>query len=150
MTSGVIVIIIFQIEWWPLVTDGNISIIVIVTVRLEHYKSSVFLVCLYADYQPIPSFNDSMALLNINNSNPLLHNNDLCHHQIIILLIVVNDAAPCFTCHKIRKVSVRNVKFFQLSNPNKVEFQNLTKLGNAHEIIDYNFPTIGYSLSYYL
>ena len=39
--------------------------------------------------------NDEMALPNINNGNPLHHNNDLCPHQIVILLEVVNDAAPC-------------------------------------------------------
>ena len=37
--------------------------------------------------------NDAMALLNINNGNPLCHNDDLCPHQIIILLEVVNYAA---------------------------------------------------------
>ena len=38
--------------------------------------------------------NDAMALPNINNGNPLRHNDDLCRHQIVILLKVVNDAAP--------------------------------------------------------
>ena len=38
--------------------------------------------------------NDAKALLNINNDNPLRHNEDLCRHQIVILLEVVNDAAP--------------------------------------------------------
>ena len=38
--------------------------------------------------------NDAMALPNINNGNPLCHNDYLCRHQIIILLEVVNDAAP--------------------------------------------------------
>ena len=45
--------------------------------------------------------NDTMALPNINNGNPLRHNEDLCRHPIIILLEVVNDAAPC-------KVEVEN------------------------------------------
>ena len=35
-------------------------------------------------------FNDAMALLNINNGNPLYHNDDLCRHRIVILLEVVN------------------------------------------------------------
>ena len=35
--------------------------------------------------------NDAMALPNINNGNPLRHNDDLYHHQIVILLEVVND-----------------------------------------------------------
>ena len=38
--------------------------------------------------------NDGMALPNINNGNPLRHNDDLCRHPIVILLEVVNDAAP--------------------------------------------------------
>ena len=38
--------------------------------------------------------NDAMALTNINNGNPLCHNDNLCHHQIVILLEVVNDATP--------------------------------------------------------
>ena len=38
--------------------------------------------------------NDAMALRNINNGNLLCHNDDLCRHQIIILLEVVNDAVP--------------------------------------------------------
>ena len=37
--------------------------------------------------------NDAMALPNINNSNLSRHNDDLCCHQIIIVLEVVNDAA---------------------------------------------------------
>ena len=39
--------------------------------------------------------NDAMVLPNINNGNPLHHNDDLCRHPIVILLEVVNDAAPC-------------------------------------------------------
>ena len=39
--------------------------------------------------------NDAMALPNINNGNPLRHNDYLCCHQMVILLEVVNDAAPC-------------------------------------------------------
>ena len=38
--------------------------------------------------------NDAMALPYINNGNPLRHNDDLCCPQIVILLQVVNDAAP--------------------------------------------------------
>ena len=38
--------------------------------------------------------NDAMALPNINNGNPLRHYDDLCCHQIVILLEVVNGAAP--------------------------------------------------------
>ena len=41
-------------------------------------------------------FNDAMALPNINNGNPLNHNDDLCRHRIVILLEVVNDAAPWY------------------------------------------------------
>ena len=37
--------------------------------------------------------NDAMALPNIINGIPVRHNDDLCCHQIIILLEVVNDAA---------------------------------------------------------
>ena len=40
--------------------------------------------------------NDAMALPNINNGNPLCHNDDLCRHRIVILLEVVNDAAPWY------------------------------------------------------
>ena len=40
--------------------------------------------------------NDAMALTNINNGNPLCHNDNLCHHQIVILLEVVNDATPWY------------------------------------------------------
>ena len=37
-----------------------------------------------------------MALRNISDADPLRHNDDECHHQIIILFKVVNDAvAPC-------------------------------------------------------
>ena len=36
-----------------------------------------------------------MALPNINNGNPLCHNDDLSRHGMVILLEVVNDAAPC-------------------------------------------------------
>ena len=39
--------------------------------------------------------NDAMALPNINNGNPLHQNDDLCRHQIVILLEVDNDATPC-------------------------------------------------------
>ena len=38
--------------------------------------------------------NDAMALPNINNGNLLCHNDDLYRHQIVILLEVINDAAP--------------------------------------------------------
>ena len=38
--------------------------------------------------------NDAMALPNINIGNPLRHNDDLCCHQIVILLEVINDATP--------------------------------------------------------
>ena len=38
--------------------------------------------------------NDAMALPSINNGNPLRHNDNLCRHQIVILLEVVIDAAP--------------------------------------------------------
>ena len=42
--------------------------------------------------------NDAMVLPNINNGNPSRHNDDLCGHQIVILLEVVNDPAPCWKC----------------------------------------------------
>ena len=35
-----------------------------------------------------------MALPNINNGDPLYHNDDFCRHTIVISLEVVNDAAP--------------------------------------------------------
>ena len=38
--------------------------------------------------------NDAMALPNINNGNLLHYNDNLCRHPIVILLEVVNDAAP--------------------------------------------------------
>ena len=38
--------------------------------------------------------NNAMALPNINNGNPLHHNDDLYRHPIVILLEVINDAAP--------------------------------------------------------
>ena len=43
---------------------------------------------------------NAMALGNINNGNPLCHNDDLCRHQIVILLEDVKDAAPYHDiCH---------------------------------------------------
>ena len=39
-------------------------------------------------------FNDAMELLNINNGNLLRHNDNLCRHRMVILLEVINDAAP--------------------------------------------------------
>ena len=42
----------------------------------------------------ISRYNGAMALPYINNGNLLRHNDDLCHHQIVILLQVINDAAP--------------------------------------------------------
>ena len=42
--------------------------------------------------------NDAMALPNINNSNLLRHNDDLCRHPIVILLELINDTAPWFLC----------------------------------------------------
>ena len=77
VTVYVIVIVIFKIQWRPLVTDAKISVIII---GIYRYKSSVL--------------NDTMVLRNINNGNPLHHNDDLFRHQIIILLEVVNDSAP--------------------------------------------------------
>ena len=95
MTSDVIVI--FLIEWRPLVTNRNISVIVIVTVRLDRYKLSVILICQFKPITEIERIlNNATALPNINNSNPLRHNDDLCRHPIVILLEVVNDAAPCY------------------------------------------------------
>ena len=38
--------------------------------------------------------NDGLALSNFTDSNPLRHD-DKYRHQIIILIQVVNDAAPC-------------------------------------------------------
>ena len=68
----VIVIVIFKTEWRNLFTDAK---------KMTEIEQIL---------------NDTMALLNINNGNPLCHNDDLCCHQIIILLEVVNDAAPWF------------------------------------------------------
>ena len=42
--------------------------------------------------------NDAMGLPNINNGDPLHHNDDVCRHQIVILLEVVNDATPGLKC----------------------------------------------------
>ena len=41
-----------------------------------------------------------MTLPIINNGNPSHHNDDLCRHQIVILLEAVNDAAPCLLVDK--------------------------------------------------
>ena len=38
--------------------------------------------------------NNGRTLWNITDGNPLCQNDDKCHHQIIILVKVVNDAAP--------------------------------------------------------
>ena len=39
--------------------------------------------------------NDGFALQNITDGNPFHHNADWYHHQIVIFIQVVNDAAPC-------------------------------------------------------
>ena len=39
-------------------------------------------------------FNDGRPFWNINDVNPLHQNDDKCHHQIVIIAQVVNDAAP--------------------------------------------------------
>ena len=43
-----------------------------------------------------PLIKNGKALRNINYVNQLLHNDDECRHQIVILVHVVNDDAPCF------------------------------------------------------
>ena len=63
------------------------------TSKLKNDESSVIFGIKMMEIDRI--LNDAMALLNINNGNLLRHNDDLCHHQIVILLEVVNDAAPC-------------------------------------------------------
>ena len=40
--------------------------------------------------------NDDMALRNIYDADPLRHNDDEYRHPIVILVKVVNDAAPCY------------------------------------------------------
>ena len=45
-------------------------------------------------------FNDDMALRNIYDADPLRHNDDEYHDQIVILVYVINDAAPCCTWSK--------------------------------------------------
>ena len=42
--------------------------------------------------------NDTMTLPNINNGNPLRHNDDLCYHPIIILLEVKKWRRPLLGC----------------------------------------------------
>ena len=42
-----------------------------------------------------PLFNNSKALHNMNDVNPLGHNDEVWHHQIIIFVNVVNGPAPC-------------------------------------------------------
>ena len=71
VTLYIIVIVIIKTEWRNLVTDAKNAVII----RLDLY-------------------NYTMALPNINNSNLLRHNDELWHHWIVILLEVVNDAAP--------------------------------------------------------
>ena len=42
-----------------------------------------------------PFFNNDRALYNLNDDNPLRQNDDECHNQMVILVKVINDAAPC-------------------------------------------------------
>ena len=62
--------------------------------KLKNDKSSVIYKIKMTEIEWI--LNDAMALPNINNGNPLRHYDDLCRHQIVILLEVVNDAALCY------------------------------------------------------
>ena len=41
-----------------------------------------------------PLINNAKALRNITDDNPLGHNDAECRHQIVILVEVINDAAP--------------------------------------------------------
>ena len=42
-----------------------------------------------------PLFNKSNALRNMNDDNPLCHNDGKWRHQIVTFVKVINDAAPC-------------------------------------------------------
>ena len=42
-----------------------------------------------------PILHNGKALHNMNDINPLYHNDEVWHCQIIILVKVVNDTAPC-------------------------------------------------------
>ena len=61
---------------------------------IKNDKSSVLYEIKMTEIERI--LNDAMALPNINNGNPLCHNDDFCRHPIVILLEVVNDAAPWY------------------------------------------------------
>ena len=79
VTLYVVVIVIIKTEWWNLVTDAKIAIIVIVIIRRDRYKSSVLM-----EIEQI--LNDGMVLRNISDADLLGYNDDECRHQIVILL----------------------------------------------------------------
>ena len=53
-------------------------------------------------------FNDDMALRNIYDADPLRHNDDEYRHQIVILVEVVNDSAPCTGWYILRLTFFKN------------------------------------------
>ena len=55
--------------------------------------------------------NDAIVLPNIYNGNPLHHNDNLCRHQIVILLEVVKDTAPCSFQNTFSSMGTRFQKF---------------------------------------
>ena len=61
--------------------------------------------------------NDSMALRNISDADPLHHNDNKCRHQFVILFKVINDAAPCYLLPEAhtpeKKVNIKNLQFTQ-------------------------------------
>ena len=72
VTVYVIVIIIYKIEWWPLVTDAKISVIIIVTVKKDSYIIITEIKMTEIEW----ILNDPLLLRNINNGNLLRHNDD--------------------------------------------------------------------------
>ena len=80
------VIVIFKTEWRNLITDAKNAVIVIYKIKMMEIERIL---------------NYAMALPNIDNGNWLRRNDDLCRHQIVILLEVVNDTAPCLRPKKV-------------------------------------------------
>ena len=65
-------------------------------------------------------FNNGRAIGNISDINLLRQNDDKCHHQIVILVKVVNDAATPWP--ELRKNSYCSISRSQLK---KINFVNL-------------------------
>ena len=64
--------------------------------------------------------NNGKALRNITDSNQLRQNDEECFHQIVILVKIINDAAPWLVCHLSRdlKVSGSNLDRVSLAATN--------------------------------